>query len=300
MGTRIDLVFPMLEEEIVEEVCWVIQQEVERLHVKLSFFEAESTISHINREAWKKEVELDPEMYEILSLCRHYNKRTIHQFDITMRPAYDWLKNRGKPEAAAWDDVKEAAGFDKVVLNDQNKTIALLHRDTKIDLGGFGKGFALKNVVEICQEHAIQDALINFGNSTIYGLGTHPKGDCWRMGIQNIYKSTEMIHAMDIRDACLSFSGNSFASGKYHTHIMNPLSFDVVDKTGTMAVKSSDPLDAEIYSTALFAATEEKKLEILSRIAVEEVIEVKYEEENKYTINQYYHEAGKIKQKKVC
>lgn len=300
MGTRIDLVFPYLEDDIFAELQWVLKNEVERIHYKLSFFDKESDISHINNEAWKLDVMLDEELFDILTTCQYFHDITLGQFDITLRPVYDYYKNNDSMSDEDLAGFSDFVGQEKIVIDRNQKTIRALHPNTKIDLGGFGKGYALELVKNICKDYSIKDGLINFGNSTIYALGSHPNGDCWKIGVQNVFCPTKSIYVFELSDEGLSFSGNSYVKEKLHMHIINPEDLTLSKKIATFGIKGVSAMDAELLSTAMFTASDIKKSMILRNLNKEiSGIEVNYQNEADYTINQFYYEKGKYKQAKV-
>lgn len=131
--------------------------------------------------------------------------------------------------------------------------------DKDIDFDGFIKGFALQKIAGILKTGKAKDAFINFGGSSMMALGKHPYGDCWTFTLENPETEDE-IKEYELRGECLSISGNTpDCSG----HIVNPITHKVFEGEKLSAVKSKDPLDAEILSMVLLIA-DDKQLKEMS------------------------------------
>lgn len=120
-----------------------------------------------------------------------------------------------------------------------------------LDFGGFAKGYALQAVARLIRQAGSSQAFVNFGNSTILGMGTHPFGDSWKVAVSDPW-THEPLAEFCLRDATLSVSGNSPG---YVGHIVNPLSGAGDVSHRIAAVVSAAPLDAEVLSTAALAAS---------------------------------------------
>lgn len=127
-----------------------------------------------------------------------------------------------------------------------------------LDFGGFAKGYALRKIAIILKAAKVKDAFVNFGNSTIMGIGKHPYGDCWKVTVENPYTEDE-IEEFELRNQTLSTSGNT---PEYTGHIINPFTGVADESRRLSCVRMSDPLDAEVLSTVLLIASEDQKKEI--------------------------------------
>ena len=116
----------------------------------------------------------------------------------------------------------------------------------------------------ILQSAGIECALISFGESLIYGLGSHPYGKTWRVSVPGEDPGRPM--EFDLMDEPLSTSGNSLNNQKKFAnsgHIVNPVTFQMTTIDGLVSVKAKDPVRAEVYSTAFFSAGPHRSDKIL-------------------------------------
>jgi len=245
MGTRFDILI-VIENKTMGEVLWnEIQSELIRLNKLLNRFDIESEVSQINSNAYYSPFIISPEMWEILLNCKKYHKQTKGLFDITLND------------------------YNKVILNIENKSVSFVEKDFHIDLGGYAKGYATEKIKDILKENNIENSFINFGNSSIYGLGSHPYGNCWSIGIENPYKKGEMLGEHKLKDDGMSTSGNMPANPK---HIVNPFTGDYNEEKKIVSIVTKNAIDAEVLSTSLMIAQNEEKEEIVKNFNVSEIL----------------------------
>lgn len=132
--------------------------------------------------------------------------------------------------------------------------------DGKLDFGGIAKGYFLRICNELLRSKDVKCAFMDFGNSSILGIGSHPYGDAWKVGIIEPY-TRKAIGEVSLVDRAMSTSGNS---PQYSSHIRNPRNGESCKGRKLVTVLSDDPLDAEVLSTALILANEDEKKTILS------------------------------------
>ena len=119
-----------------------------------------------------------------------------------------------------------------------------------LDFGGFAKGYALQKIRNILQQENLQNAFIDFGNSSILGMGHHPYGNCWKVSFLNPYNQS-ILKEFNLKNCALSTSGNTL---QYNRHIINPLTGIYNGERKASTVLSPDPLEAEILSTVWMIA----------------------------------------------
>ena len=105
---------------------------------------------------------------------------------------------------------------------------------------------------------SVKNAFVDFGGSSIIGMGHHPYGDCWKVG----FDSPETgVRLRDFRlyDSSLSTSGNT---PSYSGHIVNPLTGVANRRKMAATVVAGDSLDAEVLSTVWMIASPEQRRQI--------------------------------------
>ena len=131
----------------------------------------------------------------------------------------------------------------------------IMDDEGKMDFGGFAKGYFLKICAGMLRNAGVECAFVDFGGSSILGIGHHPYGESWKVGIVNPF--TRMtIKDVELVEMAMSTSGNT---PYYSGHIRNPRTGETCPDRRMTTVLSPDPLDAEILSTVLMIAGKDDK-----------------------------------------
>jgi thiamine biosynthesis lipoprotein len=232
MHTRIDMAFCALPEEECRALTESIRQELLRLEKMLSRFDPSGEIAAVNRKAGKETVSVSNELFDVLRACLECSRQTQGYFDITVNSFNHYKK-----------------GSQGIVLHEDTSAVSFAHPDIQLDLGGFGKGYALDKCKVIAESHHCRDALLSFGNSSVLALGNHPLGSGWKVGPEN-----DPSQSIVLCNEFLTTSGNGCHG---HGHIISPVSGKRVTQLGSVSVKTSSGAWGEALSTALFAASED-------------------------------------------
>lgn len=207
---------------VVEEVV----DEVNRISLMGNCFSPESEVSVVNAAPAGVPVKVSDELFGILLRCRDYNQETEGLFDIT-----------------ASVDLPGIMLCDKLGLTQNDGTVMRNHSETRINLSGFLKGYALDRAVEKIRKD-VSNGLVSFGNSSVYAFGNHPKGSGWPVAAADSSRGEFILH-----DECLSTSGNDTEKRK---HIINPLNGEMIEGKGMVSVISRTAEYGEVLSTVSF------------------------------------------------
>ena len=203
--------------------------ETDRLHRMFNRFDPASDISRINREAATIPVDVNEELWNILTDLKKHHRNTLGYFDVTLRD------------------------FNRVILDEKSRTVAFAENNISIDLGGYAKGYALEKLRTIFATASVTQALVNFGNSSILAVGSHPHGNYWGIGVDNPFQPGQPLKIYEMYNQALSVSGNDT---KHAGHIMNPRTGIYNTEKKIVSVLSNNAVEAEILSTALMVADE--------------------------------------------
>jgi len=249
MGTRFDMVIIGKNKSESETVWFNIESELKRLNRLLNRFDPASEVSKINKIADHQQIRVSDEMWQILNNCKFYHQETFGLFDIT-------LKN-----------------FYAIQFHEHNKAVSFLRSDIHIDFGGYGKGYALKRIKGIVEDAAVHQCFVDFGNSSILGVGHHPFGDAWKVSIENPFDAGQTADEISLRDMALSVSGNT---PSYSGHIVHPKSGSPETRRKLVSVLMDDPLDAEVLSTVFLIAAESEKEQLRKSFKIFDVKEYNF------------------------
>jgi thiamine biosynthesis lipoprotein len=252
MGTRCSVVLPGIDEDVADEMFRHIRHEIARIEAKLSRFLEGSAISILNANAANVPVEVDEEVFDILSTCASYHQKTGGYFDITLGAAND------------------------LVLDESHRTVSFLSESMRIDLGGFGKGYALEKVNGLLDNYDVTHAFLTMGESSVLTRGHHPAGDHWKVGIKSHRHPDESIHVFEVNNGSVSTSDNTIQ----HHHVIDPFTGIPVDEHVSVSVYSPSAMQAEILSTACLVMPDDQLPEIVNRFPGITIVKTDYGDES--------------------
>ena len=283
MNTRFHVIIPGIDDENGDRLFGAVKQEVNRIENKLSRFIPDSDVAMLNKKAANESVRADDEFFEIINACRVCWDITEGAFDPTLRPLMEYWKNRSEVDEAdkKLNSIKDNIGMEKVQIDSESKTIHFDSDGLEIDLGGFGKGYALEKVKYMLEDASVKSAFISFGESSILALGEHPAGGSWKIGMNDYLNPGQSLHRFYVSGGSVSTSSNFFVSDngrlKNHRHVIDPRIGQPVERCCSVSVSAESPVLAEMLSTAFLVSPDEVIYEVMNQYDHLEVIKVDYE-----------------------
>ena len=217
--------------EHLEAVATAALDEVARLEALLSRHDPTAEVARVNREASFAPVRVDVELFALLEDCRRRFTDTGGAFDV--------CAGSGRRFA---DDVE---------LDADTRTVRFTHPDARIDLGGYGKGYALDAAGRIFDAFGVTSALAHGGTSSVLARGVQADETPWRIDLRDPFggEPKAPVAGVALTDAGLSSSA-VLHPGRPHTGLIDPRTGRAPEPAGC-AVVAPTALDAEVWSTAL-------------------------------------------------
>jgi thiamine biosynthesis lipoprotein len=246
-------------------------QEILELERVMSSYRSDSELSRLNAQAEKSPVPVSPRLFEVLSDSRQYAVLTQNAFDPTVESLIRIWDFRGEGRIPLKREIKEAlrkVGSEKMVLNNDSRTVYFRENGVGIDLGGIGKGYALDRAALYLKKEGFSNALLNFGGEILV-LGHGPEGEGWKIEVADPQDRTQGVVFFYATDVAISTSGNSErfveVNGEKYGHILDPRSGYPVEFSGSVTVVSPSATEADALSTALFVMGEREGLKWLKK-----------------------------------
>lgn len=267
MATIYELMIESEDKSYTEQVAKAAFEEVDRLEQELSRFLPNSEISLINSLMSGDSVILSEDTLICLSQSLKLYELTNGAFDISLGRFKDG-KNLKIDQTSHLQE--------KFELNVMDHTITVKTDELNIDLGGFGKGYALDKVCDLLLEWDIENAIIHGGGSSVKSIGKLSGYNGWPITISNPVNSNQTIANLLLENISISASGI-----KKGDHIINPLNTRaIIQRNAAWAISKT-----AAYSDALSTAFMIMKIdEILKLCATEEGIDAIIVEEGKSEI----------------
>ena len=256
----------------LDRVAELAQGEVRRIERKYSRYRDDSVTAEINRSAGdKKGVRVDAETAQLLNYAEICYQQSEGLFDITsgvLRTVWDF-KSGKLPAASAVSEVLLRVGWRKVEW--QSPQLVLPVAGMELDLGGYGKEYAVDQVADLCKKHKIRHGLVDLGGDLAV-IGPHPDGSAWRVGIRNPRDPENALASVSLGAGGIASSGDyerfMIVEGKRYGHILDPRTGWPIDGLASVSVIAPRCLVAGTATTIAMLKGEQEGLEWLDHLGL--------------------------------
>lgn len=236
---------------------------------KFSRFRSDSLVSRINAAAGREWVPVDEETEALFKLCDTLHFMTQGVLDPTTLPLlrlWDYrTENPRLPTDEEVDTARNKIGWKKVQRSPGK--VFLPEPGMALDLGGFGKEYAVDIAAQIAIEQGITSALIDFGHD-LRAVGTPPDRPAWHIGLEDPHKPGTTSGSIAVIGKGVASSGDYIrrlvVEGRRYGHIIDPRSGRPVANGCLQAtVVTGSCLQAGALSTTAFVLGAAKGIEFI-------------------------------------
>ena len=266
LGAEATILLPEMPRGRAEALIGLCVDELRRLEVEFSLFQADSAISRLNASGVLEAPSLD--LYRLLQDCGRFHRMTDGAFDPTVQPLWrlyvEHFAGRQGDEGPAPDDLAKAralVGFRDVTVSPER--IAFSHPGMAITLNGVAQGYITDRVADLLRAAGLENVLIDLGE--IFGLGRRPDGRPWRVGRPSPGGEAELMPLEDAAIATSSGRATPFEpTGRFH-HLFDPASGASARGVRSVSVVAPTATLADALSTALSVMPVEKWRSVLAQ-----------------------------------
>lgn len=267
-----------------QKIAESVFERISEISEKTDYFSETSEVSKINQAGANVPINLSDDVFNIIKASLEVSKLSEGAFDITLAPIKDlWDIGEGAHKPPTDEEIEKtlsSIGHEKLILNEETKTLTKLSGDIRIDLGGAAKGYAADCAADVLKETQTAYAIIDLGGN-IYAFGKNPSrtDGKWLIGIQKPFgKNGEYSQTILIDDGAVVTAGTyqryfEWDGEKYH-HIMNSKTGRPADSgVASASVISQSALLADCTSTACVVLGEEKGRALADKLGCELIID---------------------------
>jgi thiamine biosynthesis lipoprotein len=252
---------------------------VQALERQLSYFKPESEISHINRTAAEREVEVEPRLFALLELAMQVWRDSGGAYDLTATPlweAWGFARRAGAvPSPDQLAAAREQVGSQFVELDARKSTVRFHRPGVRLNLGSIGKGYAVDRAVELLLAEGATDFLVHGGYSSVAARGvcntefslaheslppeggtTSAEPTAWTIGVKDPLRDDVRVGQIELHDRALGTSGSQHQSfrhrGRRYGHILDPRTGQPAEGVLSVSVIAPTAAEADALSTAFY------------------------------------------------
>ena len=258
MATHFQLLLPHEDKLLANGAAQAVFNDIDQLEKELSRFVPYSDIATLNRADVGEPIPVQAACMDCLMFGKMVWESTQGAFDVTIGPLFRLLcepdGTPAKPTKAQRAEAASKVGFQHLEIDPDAMTVTKHAPGMSIDLGAIGKGYALDQAaMTLLNDHEINDALLNAGDSTVLAFGSMPGRDGWQVRAGH--------EVVTLHDQALSGTGFQHKGA----HIIDPRTHRAVDVSRHLrwSIAPNATL-ADALSTAFMVMTQKEITAFLS------------------------------------
>lgn len=255
MGTDCQALFELHDRLLAIEFARETTQWVADFETRYSRFRRSSIVSQINRNAGFAATLIDEETARLLDIAEDLYRHSNGLLDPTVLPLIElWQPSAERtfpPSSESIEDCLERVGWP--LVHRSEFYVFLPMEGMKLDIGGWGKEYAVDRVAELAYRYNIENFLIDFGRD-IRAAGAPPQKAAWKVEVENPQSLDTPQATLYLNTAAVATSGSyrRFVKreGKSYSHIIDPRSgYPVANDTLSSTAIASTCLQAGELAT---------------------------------------------------
>jgi len=286
MGTFADVIALAPDLHTAKDAVEKAFEEFEKVEKLASYYRTDSQINRINQNACKQPVKMSDDIFEVIQKAIKFSELTNGAFDITVAPLVELFKRaedtNSLPQKNEIEDARSKVGFQKLILDTENKTIRFSVEGMRIDLGGIAKGYAIDTAVEAMKQAGAAGGMVDIGGD-IRVFGNPPNGrDCWLISLQNpdtpktdISKDNYLL-VLKLNNTAVATSGDYrrfyFIKGQKFSHIFDTHTGYSANKLSSVSIITENAAKADALATAVSVMGKDKGLNLIEKLPQAEAI----------------------------
>ncbi|MFV2069446.1 MAG: FAD:protein FMN transferase [Pirellulales bacterium] len=275
MGTYLRIVLYAADRATADRVAEKAFARAHELVAVLSSYDPQSELSRLvaasRHAAPTRPIRVSEPLWEVLDRSVALSRATDGAFDVTVGPYVRLWKRarqlRELPSARRLAEAGRSAGFHKLRLDAQQRTVTLLAPRMRIDLGAVAKGYIVDQVLSGIREEGLHRALVDAGGDL--AVGAAPPGQLgWRIGLVTAdEEATGPVEFVWLCDRAVATSGDTYRhveiDGQRYSHLIDPRTGLGMTRRLLVTICAPDCMTADSLASAVSLLGIEKGLALI-------------------------------------
>lgn len=212
-------------------------------------------------------VTVDQRIIDLLTYAREMHDKTGGMVNVAMGSVlklwHDYrtvgmgdVVNASLPPMDKLTEAAEHTDIEKMVIDEENRTVTLTDPAMRLDVGAIAKGYATEQVARWLEAQGVTGWLLNVGGN-VRAVGEKPDGSPWTVGLENPQDTeADYLAYLSLTNEALVTSGSYqryyIVDGKSYHHIIHPDTLMPAEGYLAVSVICPDSGMGDALSTALF------------------------------------------------
>jgi FAD:protein FMN transferase len=285
MGTFARVVVVAPNHKTAERCIESAFYEIRKVDELMSDYKDDSDIGIANSQAYQKPVQVSESTYEVLQKSIEVSKLSEGAFDITVGPIVALFRQAKEtlipPTQEQINQAKSKVGFQKLILNEKNRTVQFAVEGMRLDLGGIAKGYSADKAIEKIQSLGALGAMVSVGGE-VRCFGKAPRNaKSWVIGLQDPNLANEqgmgLVMTLSLPEGAVSTSGDyqqfvMIEGQKYHHIIDSKTGSSAASGLSSVTIIAENTTDTDALATTVSIIGAEKGLALIEKLPNTEAI----------------------------
>ena len=149
-----------------------------------------SDLMQINLQAGKRAVTVPKELFDLIKIGKKYSMNSKGYLNIAIGPLVKlWHIGFQDAHVPSDDKIQKALLLtdpEKIILNEEYRSVMLAEPGMEIDLGALAKGYSADLIKDYLVHSRVQSSVLNLGgNVVVIGGNKLHRDGCWHVGLQD-------------------------------------------------------------------------------------------------------------------
>jgi thiamine biosynthesis lipoprotein len=230
MGNRFDLGVVAENAAEAKEGLAKAVLEIKRIEGLLTTFNESSQTHLINENAGISPVEVDQEVFDLITRAQKISRLTQGAFDLSYGSLDKrfWNFDQQMTELPSRKKMAESVrliDYQAIELDTENRTVFLRNKGMRIGFGGIGKGYAADQAKKRLKQLGFLHGVVN-ASGDMSAWGMNEQGMPWKVAIVDPDNPNQTVADFDLTNAAVATSGSYekfvLIGGNKYSHTINP------------------------------------------------------------------------------
>jgi thiamine biosynthesis lipoprotein len=273
MGVEFEIVLFAPDESQANAAFTRAFARIAELDQKLSDYSLDSELSKLSAQSpTKAPVAVSDDLFTVLKASQELADETGGAFDITIGPLTKlWRRARRQKEVPSDEALAKArasVGYEHLVLDNDQTSVALLKPNMRLDLGGIAKGFAADAALAEIKNLGHSRALVRASGDIVAG-DPPPNELGWKVGLAPLNPDEPPTVFVNLANQAISTSGEArqhlIVNGKRYSHLIDPRTGSPLTGRMSITVLAPHSIDADSLASAVAVLGPEKGLKLIEK-----------------------------------
>ena len=270
-------------EEQFTQVAQSIHDELLTYHQLFDIYndyEGVVNLKAVNDRAGREPVAVGEEVFALLRDCKAFWEATggkvnaamgsvLHLWHVARNDGFNDPSRAYLPDSEALAEASGHTDFNRVILDEENRTVFFQDPGIRLDVGAIAKGWSVQKVCE----KAPSGLLISVGGNVFATGPKNAEGDPWVVGVQDPNGGESYLHTLTVTEGSVVTSGDYqrayVVDGELYHHIIDPDTLYPSRYWRSVTIVVADSGIGDMLSTALFVLPQEEGQRLLERYGAE-------------------------------